>query len=350
MSKKNFAEIRIENRLIGKNQKPLIIPEMGINHSGSLEIAFKIVDAAKRAGAEIIKHQTHIPEDEMSLEAKKIKPANSNRNIYNIISETCLNEEDEYKLFNYVKKKKMIFLSTPFSRKAVDRLIKFGVSAFKIGSGEMNNLPLIDYIAKLKKPMIISTGMHSITNVRKLVIFLSKKKNKFALMHTTNLYPTPDKLVRLNSITELKKNFPNLVIGLSDHTETNHSSIGAVALGACIIEKHFVDKKSRKGPDIKSSIDEKNLKELIKGCNIVFLQRGGEKNLLKEEQVTRNFAFASVVSIKEIKNGEKLTQKNIWVKRPGNGDFAASKYEKILGKIAIKKIKKNTQIKKNDIK
>jgi N-acetylneuraminate synthase len=350
MSKKNFAEIRIENRLIGKNQKPLIIPEMGINHSGSLEIAFKIIDAAKRAGAEIIKHQTHIPEDEMSLEAKKIKPANSNRNIYNIISETCLNEEDEYKLFNYVKKRKMIFLSTPFSRKAVDRLIKFGVSAFKIGSGEMNNLPLIDYIAKLKKPMIISTGMHSITNVRKLVSFLSKKKNKFALMHTTNLYPTPDKLVRLNSITELKKNFPNLVIGLSDHTETNHSSIGAVALGACIIEKHFVDKKSRKGPDIKSSIDEKNLKELIKGCNIVFLQRGGEKNLLKEEQVTRNFAFASVVSIKEIKNGEKLTQKNIWVKRPGNGYFAASKYEKILGKIAIKKIKKNTQIKKNDIK
>ena len=350
MSKKNFAEIRIENRLISKNQKPLIIPEMGINHSGSLEIAFKIVDAAKRAGAEIIKHQTHIPEDEMSLEAKKIKPANSNRNIYNIISETCLNEEDEYKLFNYVKKRKMIFLSTPFSRKAVDRLIKFGVSAFKIGSGEMNNLPLIDYIAKLKKPMIISTGMHSITNVRRLVSFLSKKKNKFALMHTTNLYPTPDKLVRLNSITELKKNFPNLVIGLSDHTETNHSSIGAVALGACIIEKHFVDKKSRKGPDIKSSIDEKNLKELIKGCNIVFLQRGGEKNFLKEEQVTRNFAFASVVSIKEIKNGEKLTQKNIWVKRPGNGDFAASKYEKILGKIAIKKIKKNTQIKKNDIK
>ena len=350
MSKKNFAEIRIENRLIGKNQKPLIIPEMGINHSGSLEIAFKIIDAAKRAGAEIIKHQTHIPEDEMSLEAKKIKPANSNRNIYNIISETCLNEEDEYKLFNYVKKRKMIFLSTPFSRKAVDRLIKFGVSAFKIGSGEMNNLPLIDYITKLKKPMIISTGMHSITNVRKLVSFLSKKKNKFALMHTTNLYPTPDKLVRLNSITELKKKFPNLVIGLSDHTETNHSSIGAVALGACIIEKHFVDKKSRKGPDIKSSIDEKNLRELIKGCNIVFLQRGGEKNLLKEEQVTRNFAFASVVSIKEIKNGEKLTQKNIWVKRPGNGDFAASKYEKILGKIAIKKIKKNTQIKKNDIK
>ena len=346
----NVPKIKIENRSISINHKPLIVPEMGINHNGSLEIAFKIVDAAKRSGAEIIKHQTHISDDEMSLEAKKIKPGNSNKNIYEIISKTSLSEEDEFKLFTYIKKKKMIFLSTPFSRAAVDRLIKFGVNIFKVGSGEMNNFPLIDYITKFKKPMIISTGMHSITNVRKLVSFLSKKKCKFALMHTTNLYPTPDKLVRLNSITELKKNFPKLVIGLSDHTTTNYSSLGAVALGASIIEKHFVDKKGRKGPDIRSSIDEKELKELITGCNIIFLQRGGKKNLLSEEQVTRNFAFASVVSIKEIKKGEKLSHNNIWVKRPGNGDFTANDYEKIIGKAAIKKIKKNIQIKKNDIK
>ena len=187
-------------------------------------------------------------------------------------------------------------------------------------------------------------------NVKKLVSFLSKKKCNFALMHTTNLYPTPNKLVRLNSIAELKKNFPGLVVGLSDHTETIYSSLGAVTLGACIIEKHFVDKKNRKGPDIKSSIDEKELKELIMGCNIIFLQRGGKKNLLSEEQVTRNFAFASAVSIKEIKKGETLSQKNIWVKRPGNGDFAANSYKKILGKIATKKIEQNIQIKKNDIK
>ena len=349
MNGTNFVEIRIKNRLIGTKHKPLIVPEMGINHNGSLETAFKIVDAAKRSGAEIIKHQTHIPEDEMSVEAKKIRPGNSNKNIYEIISKTSLNEEDEFKLFNYINKKKMIFLSTPFSRAAVDRLVKFGINAFKIGSGEMNNFPLINYIAKFKKPMIISTGMHSMLNVGKLVSFLTKKKSKFALMHTTNLYPTPNKLVRLNSITELKKKFPNLVVGLSDHTETNYSCLGAVALGACIIEKHFVDHKKRKGPDIKSSIDEKKLKELIKGCNIIFSQRGGTKNLLREEQVTRNFAFASVVTIREIKKGEKLSQKNIWVKRPGNGDFSANEYKKILGKITIKKIRNNTQVKKNDI-
>ena len=169
-------------------------------------------------------------------------------------------------------------------------------------------------------------------------------------MHTTNLYPTPNKLVRLNSITELKKKFANLVIGLSDHTETIYSSIGAVALGACIIEKHFVDNKKRKGPDVKASIDEKELKELINISNIMFLQRGGNKNFLKEEQVTRNFAFSSVVSIKEINKGEKLSRGNIWVKRPGNGAFDANSYEKLLRKVAKKKIKKNVQIKKNDIK
>jgi N-acetylneuraminate synthase len=345
----NSPIFKIERRLISINHKPLIVPEIGINHNGSLEVAFKIVDSAKRAGAEIIKHQTHVPEDEMSNEAKKIKPGNSNKNIYDIISQTCLGEEDEFKLFNYVKKKKLIFLSTPFSRAAVDRLIKFGVKAFKIGSGEMNNLPLVNYISKFKKPMIISTGMNSIESVKKLVTFLKFKRSEFALMHTTNLYPTPNKLVRLNSITELRNKFTNTVIGLSDHTETNHSSLGAIALGACIIEKHFVDNKKRKGPDIKSSIDEKGMKQLIKDCEIIYNQRNGGKTQLKQEQVTRNFAFASIVSLKDIKKGEKLTIKNIWVKRPGNGYFPAIKFNETLGKKALKNIKANFQIKKNDI-
>ena len=341
--------LKIGNRIISEFNKPLIIPELGINHNGSIETAFKIVDAAKRSGAEIIKHQTHIPHDEMSEEAKKIKPGNSNRNIYDIIKSSSLSEEDEYKLFKYINKKKMIFLSTPFSKMAVDRLIKFGVKAFKIGSGEMNNYPLMDYIVKFNKPLIVSTGMHSLKNVKKFVNFLKVKKSKFALMHTTNLYPTPNKLVRLNSIIELRDTFQEQLIGLSDHTETNHSSFGAIALGASIIEKHFVDKKTRIGPDISSSVDERELKELIKGCNIIYLQRGGKKNLLKEEQVTRNFAFASVVSIQDIQKGEKFSKNNIWVKRPGTGNFMAKDYNYLIGKKAHRNIKKNYQIKKNDI-
>ncbi len=344
-----MREFKIENRIISSKHKPLIIPEIGINHNGSLEIAVKIVDAAKRAGAEIIKHQTHMPDFEMSKEAKKIKPGNSRKNIYEIISKSTLNEEDEYKLFKYVKKKGMIFLSTPFSREASDRLIKFGVRAFKIGSGEMNNFPLINHISKYKKPMIISTGMHSLKNVSKTVNFLRRKKVNFALLHTTNLYPTPDHLVRLNSITQLKKKFPNIQIGLSDHTQSNISAIGAISLGATIIEKHFVDKKSRLGPDISSSMDETQLKTLIGDSKIIFNQIKGEKNLLKEEQVTRNFAFSSVVSIKEIKKGEKFSLKNLWVKRPGTGFFNSNELNKILGKKAKRNILKNSQIKKNDV-
>jgi len=170
--------IKIKNRVISNNSDPLIIPEIGINHNGNLGLAFKIVDAAKRAGAEIVKHQTHVVEDEMSEEAKRIKPGNSNKNIFSIIKNSSISAEDEYKLFKYVEKKGMIYLSTPFSKKAVDRLVKFGVSAFKVGSGEMSNFPLIDYISKFQKTMIVSTGLHNIRQVKKTYNFLKKKKIK----------------------------------------------------------------------------------------------------------------------------------------------------------------------------
>ena len=344
----NKKIFKIKNRVIGDFNKPLIVPEIGINHNGSIETAIKIVDAAKRAGAEIIKHQTHIPEDEMSIEAKRIKPGNSKDNIYSIIKNCALNLEDEYKLFRYVIKKNLIYLSTPFSKLAVDRLVKFGVDVFKIGSGEMNNYPLLNYISKQKKPMIISTGMNNIKNIQEMLknIYI---KPLIALMHTTNLYPTPNKLVRLQSIVDLKKKFPNYNIGLSDHTQTNHSSFGAIALGANIIEKHFVDKKNRAGPDIQASIDEKELKELIIGCNILYEQRQGGKTYLKEEQVTRDFAFASVVAIKNILPGQKLNYKNIWVKRPGSGDFKAAELKKLIGLKAKREIQSNNQIKKKDV-
>ena len=149
-------ELKIGNLKIGENYPALIVPEIGINHNGNLDVAIKMVDAAKKSGAKIIKHQTHIPEDEMSVEAKKVKPGNSKKNIFSIIKDCSLSEEDEFKLFKYVKSKKMVFISTPFSKKAVDRLIKFGINAFKIGSGEFNNVPLLQYITKFKKPLIPS--------------------------------------------------------------------------------------------------------------------------------------------------------------------------------------------------
>ena len=154
--------ITIQNRKIGIDYPPLVIAEIGINHNGNLKLAKKMVDAACSSGAEVIKHQTHIVSSEMSKAAKEIVPVHANESIYEIMEKCALNEEDEIELKNYVESKGMIFLSTPFSRAAVDRLEKMNVSAYKIGSGECNNYPLIKYIASFKKPMIVSTGMNDL--------------------------------------------------------------------------------------------------------------------------------------------------------------------------------------------
>ena len=334
---------------ISENKPPLVIPEIGINHSGNIESAFKIVDSAKRAGAKIIKHQTHIPDDEMSFHARKIKPGKSKKYIYDIISECSLSEEDEYKLMKYVKSKKLVFLSTPFSRKSVDRLIKFNVQAFKVGSGEFNNLPLLDYICKFNKPMLVSTGMADLKECKQTYNFLKKRKVNFCFLHTTSLYPTPNKLVRLGAVTQMKNTFKDIMIGFSDHTTDNLSSYAATALGAKIIERHFSDKK-RKGPDIISSNFESDLDALIKGTKKIFEQSSGLKTKLREEEITRKFAYASVVSTKDILKNEKLSYKNLWVKRPGTGNFLAKDFYKLLNKKSKREIKKDHQIKKGDIK
>jgi N-acetylneuraminate synthase len=343
---KKLPFIKIGSRKIGPGFKPLVIFELGINHNGSLELAKKIVDAAIKAGAEIIKHQTHIAEDEMSLEAKKIIPMNANKNIFDLIEECSLNEKEELELKKYIEKKKIIFLSTPFSRKAVDRLIKFKVKAFKIGSGECNNYPLVDYIASFRKPVIISTGMNNINSIKKAVNILKKKKIQYAILHTTNLYPTKHSEVRLNALTQLKKIFPNTVIGLSDHTGDNYTSFAAVALGASIIEKHFIDKSSRKGPDISASVNTEQMSDLLRGVKLIHkAMPGGIRPILKEKK-TAKFAFASVVSNVDLKKNQILDKNNIWVRRPGNGDFKAFQYYSLLGRKLKKNIKKNTQIKK----
>lgn len=342
--------IEISGRRIGARYPPLVIAEIGINHNGSLKIAKEMVDSAWRTGAEIIKHQTHIIEDEMSQEAKKVIPGNSKKSIYEIMEKSALSFEDEKELKEYVESKNMIFLSTPFSRAAADRLERLGVVAYKIGSGECNNYPLIKHIAEFGKPMIISTGMNNIESIRKTVDIVESYNVPYVLMHTTNLYPTPFNLVRLGAMEELKKEFPSAIIGLSDHTINNNACLAATALGACVLERHYTDKKERIGPDIVCSADEKELKELIKGSNEIFQMRGGTKEELKEEQVTRDFAYATVVTIKDIKKGEKFTNENIWVKRPGKFGILAEYYDEIIGKEAVIDIKSDTHILWNMVK
>lgn len=344
-----MQKFKIKDREVGIGFPPLVIAEIGINHEGSLQVAKEMVDAAFRAGVEVVKHQTHIVEDEMSAAAKKTIPGNAKESIYEIMERCALNEAEELELKNYVEEKGMIFISTPFSRAAADRLIKWDVPAFKIGSGECNNYPLLEHIAAFGKPIIMSTGMNTIESIRRAVAIFEKHQVAYALLHTTNLYPTPNHLVRLGAMVEIQESFPNAVVGLSDHTLSNHACFGAVALGASILERHFTDRMERSGPDIICSMDEQACRELIEGSRILQQQRGGKKGPAEEEKVTIDFAFATICTIKPIKAGEEFSKENIWVKRPGKGGILAEHYDAVLGKKATKNLEQDLQITWNDI-
>ena len=297
----------------------------------------------------MVKHQTHIVEDEMSSAAKNVIPGNADVSIYEIMERCSLNESDEIELKKYVEEKGMIFISTPFSRAAAERLERMNVSAYKIGSGECNNYPLLEHIAKFGKPVILSTGMNTIESVSKAVIIFEKYNTPLALLHTTNLYPTPSNLVRLGAMTELSNAFPDMVFGLSDHTINNNACLAAVALGASILERHFTDSMDRTGPDIVNSMDPKATNELIKGSIEIAKMRGGKKEAAAEEKITIDFAFSTVVTIKDIKKGEKFTKDNLWVKRPGTGEILAEEYKSIIGKIAAKDLISDIHLKRNEI-
>ena len=333
---------------MGGEYPPLVIAEIGINHEGSLDVAKEMVDSAHRAGAEIVKHQTHIVEDEMSTAAKKVIPGNADISIYEIMKRCSLNEEEELSLKNYVESKGMIFISTPFSRAAANRLQKFGVPAFKIGSGECNNYPLLEHIASFGKPIILSTGMNSIQSVLKAVNIFDDHNIPLALLHTTNLYPTPKHLVRLGAMVQLHQAFPEKVFGLSDHTLNNNACLGATALGASILERHFTDHMHRTGPDIICSMNEEECKNLIKDSAEIALMRGGEKIPAQEEKVTIDFAFATVCTIAPVKKGEVFTSENIWVKRPGTGEILAEHFNNILGKRAKRNIASDVHLRFDD--
>ena len=345
----NTKSFYLGHRRLGIEYDPLVIAEIGINHGGSLEVAKRMVDEAAANGAEVIKHQTHIVDDEMSGAAKSIVPLNADVSIYEVMERCALNEEDERHLKTYIEDKGMIFLSTPFSRAAADRLESMGVVGFKIGSGECNNYPLVEHVARFRKPMIVSTGMNDLSSIAKTVGILEKYDIPHVLLHTTNLYPTPIELVRLGAMEDLQKSFPGSLVGLSDHTTSNLACFGAVALGATVLERHFTDTMDREGPDIVNSMDGKALRELIDGSKQMRLMRGGNKEAAAEEQPTIDFAFASVVSIDAISRGDSFSTENIWVKRPGNGEIAAESFEDVLGKKSLRDISPDEQISWRDV-
>lgn len=342
-----MAEFQLGSRTIGEEHPPFVIAEVGINHEGELWKALACVDAAVAAGAECVKFQTHITEAEM-IETD-MRPGNiSKERLWDIIKRCELTAEEERQVKEYCEKRGVMFLCTPFSREAADQLEKLDVVGFKIGSGECNNLPLLRHIARKGRPMVLSTGMNDLASVRRSVAAIRELGCPLMLMHCTSTYPSAYSELRLGAIAQLRQEF-GLAVGLSDHSRGIYTALGAVALGACALEKHFTVSQKWPGPDVPFSIEAPDLKALIEGSRAIWEARGGAKTVLANEQPVIDFAYASVVSIRPLRKGEVFSMENTWVKRPGNGPLHASELERVLGRSATRDIPANVQIQPSDL-
>ena len=322
----------IKGRKIGPEHPPLVIAEIGINHGGDLNVAKQLVLAAAQAGCEIVKHQTHFVDDEMTPEAKQIIPPNAEISIWEIMENSALSQQDEMALKAYAEALGMIYISTPFSRSAADFLNEIDVPAFKIGSGECDHLPLIRHIAQFGKPIIMSTGMQSIETIRASVDILEKSGVPYALLECTNLYPSPPEIVSLQGVRDLQSAFPKAVVGFSDHSIGPEMALASVALGACILERHFTDHRYRIGPDIPCSMDPSELKHLIdRSREIHTASRNPKRRTTAEEGVYR-FARSSVVADKDLTAGTVIGKADIWARRPGSGQIPGYEYDNIIGR------------------
>lgn len=335
------------SRWVGPGHPPLVVAELGINHEGDLAKALRMVDDAAAAGCECVKLQSHVVEDEMV--PNEVVPGNAEESIWAIMSRSALTEDEERRVQERAEERGLLFLSTPFSRAAADRLERLGVAAYKIGSGECNNDPLVRHVAAFGKPVVLSTGMNDLASIRPAVEILRAAGVPFALLHCTSIYPTPYDRVRLGALAELGEAFPDAVLGLSDHSLGSYTCLAAVALGAAILEKHFTSNRAWPGPDVPISLDPAELADLVRGAAAVHQALGGSKTVLPEERPTIAFAYASVVTIRPVARGEAMTAGNLWVKRPGTGEIRARDYDRVLGRRAARDLPAGAQVRWRDL-
>jgi N-acetylneuraminate synthase len=342
-----LVTFRIGDRQIGPAHPPFVVAEIGINHDGDPAKAHRMVDDAADAGVECVKFQTHVVDDEMI--PNDVVPGNADEPIYDMMLRCALSGQDERELKQHAEDRGLVFLSTPFSRAAADRLAALDVAAFKIGSGECNNYPLIQHIAGFGKPVILSTGMNDVKSIRPAVRILRAAGVGFALLHCTSLYPTPPELVRLGALAEIGAAFPDAVLGLSDHTTSIYPCLGAVPLGARVLERHFTSDLAWPGPDIPVSSTPAEFARLVEGSRLIHAALGGRKQILSAEQPTIDFAYACVVTTSAIPAGTQLTSENTWVKRPGTGEIKAADYDTVLGRTAARDLEADAQIRWADL-
>ena len=329
-------------------KKVLIIAEAGVNHNGDINLAKKLIEQAAKAGADVVKFQTFKANSCVSVSAKKAKyqleTTAKEESQLEMIQKLELSYESHFELMKHCKKHDIIFLSTPFDLESVEFLRGLDLPYFKIPSGEITNLPYLKAVAKCKKRVLLSTGMANLGEIETALTILRKNGTRnITLLHCNTEYPTPFEDVNLNALKTLKEAF-KLEVGYSDHTEGIVASLGAVALGAVVIEKHFTLDKTMEGPDHRASLEFEELRALCKGIRELEKALGsGIKKASKSEAKNKIIARKSLVAKCIIQKGEKFSEQNLTTKRPGSG-ISAMRYEEYLGKRALKTYKKDELI------
>jgi|TARA_B100001964_G_scaffold245829_1_gene337077 N-acetylneuraminate synthase/N,N'-diacetyllegionaminate synthase len=317
-------QIKIGDKLVGNKSPILIVAEAGVNHNGNINLAKKLVDAAVEAGADAVKFQTFNAENIVTISAEKAKyqreRTGSEKPQYDMLKKLELTAEEFIELAKYSRKRGIIFLSSPFDENSVDLLDEIGVPAFKIPSGEITNFPLLKYIAKKGKPVILSTGMSTLEEVREaLKVIKNNGSNDVILLHCVTGYPSKVKDMNLRVMETLKTTF-GLPIGLSDHTLGTTIPTASVALGAVLLEKHFTLDKNFIGPDHKASLDPKELSGMVLAIRDVETALGnGIKKITQEEEEIKAVLRKSIVAKVDITKGAIIQEDMLIIKRPASG-------------------------------
>ncbi|NQE54222.1 hypothetical protein C5S29_11565 [ANME-1 cluster archaeon GoMg3.2] len=338
-----MIHVKIGDRNIGDGEPCFIIAEAGVNHNGNINLAKKLIDAAKDAGADAVKFQTFKAENVVIKNAEKAEYQKTvkEESQYGMLKKLELTEEDFRELADYAKKDGILFLSSPFDKESVDLLDELDVPAFKIASGEMTNFPLLRYIAKKGKPIILSTGMSTLGEVEEALNSIrSEGVEEVILLHCISNYPARIEDVNLRAMETLKQAF-QIPVGFSDHTLGITASIAAAALGACVIEKHFTLDRNLPGPDHKASLEPDELKEMVQAIRDVEKALGnGVKIPTKDEEEIKRIARRSIVAKVDIPKGTTITEDMMDAKRPGRG-IEPKSIDMIVGEKAKEDIKKD---------
>ncbi len=331
--------------------KTFIIAEAGVNHNGSIELAKKLIDVASECGADAVKFQTFKATNLVSKNAQKAQYQKENMNDgdnsqFNMLKKLELDVDTHKELISYCKAKNIMFLSTPFDHDSIELLAELGLEIFKIPSGEITNLPYLRHIGKLNKKVVLSTGMADIGEIEDaldVLINAGTIKENITVLHANTMYPTPMEDVNLKAMVTIGNTF-DIAYGYSDHTLGIEVDIAAVAMGACCVEKHFTLDKTMEGPDHKASLEPDELKAMVKAIRNIELALGNSiKKPSKSENPNMQIARKSIVAKVSIKKGEIFTEKNITIKRPGNG-INPMRWDEIIGTIAIKDYKEDELI------